>query len=406
MNALQQGGGAAAPAPAAADPPSAHLLPAGEPAGDFRLLGLIGEGASGIVYRADQPPSRRECAVREYLPAPLASRVAGTARVQPRSGAHAAAFDAGRLHFLDGARVLMRLNHPALAKVLARWEANGTAYQAMPVYEGPTLAQALARRAGPPDERELLGWLLPLLEALRLLHAQPCLHRGITPWNIVLAERGPVLLDLGGPGDAPPVSAAARGYAAPEVADGRAQAQGPWSDLYALAAVACEALTGRPPPPAAERTADDRLQPLSRLAGPACGAPLLATLDAALALRPEDRPRSATDFLQRLQGGPASQQPSWPREERHVAPAAVERTQPAVPSPQPPAAGRRDRGVVLVALVAALAGAALLWLWPAGREAAPPPAPHKTAPMAAVRPADALTFLGPASPGAGRRAGM
>lgn len=405
MNALQQGGGAAAPAPAAADPPSAHLLPAGEPAGDFRLLGLIGEGASGIVYRADQPPSRRECAVREYLPVPLASRVAGTERVQPRSGAHAAAFDAGRLHFLDGARVLMRLNHPALAKVLARWEANGTAYQAMPVYEGPTLAQALARRGGPSDEQELLGWLLPLLEALRLLHAQPCLHRGITPWNIVLAERGPVLLDLGGPGDAPPVSAAARRYAAPEVDGARMQEQGPWSDLYALAAVACEALTGHPPPPAAERMVDDRLQPLSRLAGPACGAPLLATLDAALALRPEDRPRSAADFLQRLQGGgPASQSPASPREALRIAPAAVAHAQPAVPSPS--AAGRRDRGVVLVALVAALAGAALLWLWPADRETAPPPAPHKSAPMAAARSGDDLTLLGPVSSGAGRRVGM
>jgi len=56
--------------------------------------------------------------------------------------------------------------------------------------------------------------------------------------------------------------------------------------------------------------------------------------------------------------------------------------------------------------IAALAGAALLWLWPADRETAPPPAPHKSAPMAAARSGDDLTLLGPVSSGAGRRVGM
>jgi len=398
MNALLSSGGAdAAFGPALGDPLPAHVLPVGTSLGDFRVLGLIGEGGAGIVYRADQPPSRRLCAVKEYLPALLASRVAGTARVAPKSAAHAAAFQAGRHRFLEEARLLMRFNHPALAKVLARWEANGTAYQAMPVYEGPTLAQALARRGRPVGEPELLGWLLPLLDALRMLHAQQCLHRDITPWNIVLTERGPVLLDLGGPGSGPPAPAFAddraaaqtvpmtRAYAALEM-QGRSPSsgQGPWSDLYALAAVAYGALTGHPPPPAAERVVEDRMPPLSRVAGPGYGAPLLAALDAALAVRPEQRPRSVADFLQRLEGGAAPPEPPFLRERRMPSPSlpAVPESVPAAEAPPSMAdeseaspaasAGSQGRRVVLAVAAAALFTAALLWLWPADRAAAPP----------------------------------
>ncbi|MCL6646120.1 MAG: hypothetical protein K6U88_14350, partial [Dehalococcoidia bacterium] len=57
-----------------------------------------------------------------------------------------------RPHDRETERLLAQFDHPALVKVFRFWAANGTAYMAMPLYEGGTLKQALRARGAPPDE--------------------------------------------------------------------------------------------------------------------------------------------------------------------------------------------------------------------------------------------------------------
>lgn len=282
--------------------------------GEFEIRGLIGVGGFGIVYRAFDHDLEREVAIKEYMPGLLATRTRDGA-VQARGRSHADTFDAGLRSFMNEARMLARFDHPALVKVFRYWEGNGTAYMVMPLYLGQTLSQALRQLSAPPDEAWLMGILVPLLGALDALHGQQIFHRDVSPDNILLLRNGrPVLLDFGAARQVisdrtqtltailKPNYAPIEQYA--EVANLR---QGPWTDLYALGAVVYASLTGKPPPPAAARTVQDELVPLADIAarlqaehGLRYSAAFLDAWQAALAVRPGDRPQSVRDLLQRL----------------------------------------------------------------------------------------------------------
>lgn len=295
---------------------SLHPLPEGARLLDYEIVGLIGEGGFGIVYLAYDATLERHVAIKEYLPATLASRASSQA-VMVKSQRHADAFGTGLRSFINEARLLARFDHPSLVKVLRFWEGNGTAYMVMPFYEGPTLAHALDTLGRPPTEEELLGWLRPLLHALSTLHSVHCYHRDIAPDNILLTPAGPLLLDFGaarrvvGQAVASPTVVIKPGYAPIEqYGDASALKQGPWTDLYALAGVVYAAITGAPPTPAVERWIDDRHKPLSRGTHAGYSAHFLEAIDAALALRPADRPASAAAFWKRL-NGPHATHASW-----------------------------------------------------------------------------------------------
>ena len=289
---------------------SLHPLPEGTRLLDYEIVGLIGEGGFGIVYLAYDATLERHVAIKEYLPAVLASRASSQA-VMVKSERHADAFRTGLRSFVNEARLLARFDHPSLVKVLRFWEGNGTAYMVMPFYEGPTLAHALQTLGRAPTEQELLGWLQPLLHALSTLHAVRCYHRDIAPDNILLTPAGPLLLDFGaarrvvGQAVAAPTVVIKPGYAPIEqYGEAPTLKQGPWTDIYALAGVVYAAIAGQPPLPAVERWIDDRLEPLSESARGQYSRHFLAAVDAALALRPADRPESAAVFWAQL-GGPA-----------------------------------------------------------------------------------------------------
>ena len=175
-----------------------HALPEGFRLFDYEIVGTIGENGSGIVYLAWDHVLEQHVAVREYLPGALAARDRASAAVVAKSKGQVAAFQAGLCSFVNQARMLARFEHPSLPRVLHFWEGNGTAYVAMPYYEGATLARALVELGGPPDEAQLCSWLRPLLDALGTLHASECVHGGIATHRILLTDEGPVLTAFGG----------------------------------------------------------------------------------------------------------------------------------------------------------------------------------------------------------------
>jgi hypothetical protein len=282
-------------------------LPVGHHIAGFDIEEVIGQGGFGIVYRAWDVALERHVAIKEYLPAALVTRATDSLHLTVHPGEATQAFGVGLSSFVNEARLLARFDHRALVKVFRFWEANGTAYMAMPFYRGPTLKTALDYLRRPPSERLVRKWLAPLLDALEILHAADCYHRDISPDNILLTADGPVLLDFGAArrviADRTQVlTTLLKPSFAPIEQYGSTGAQGPWTDLYALAGVVHYALTGRAPPPATVRVLNDPWLPLSGQAAlrTAYSAELLGAVDAALAVLPEGRPASVAAFRQRL----------------------------------------------------------------------------------------------------------
>ena len=289
-------------APAALGPVPRRPLDAGTRLRDYEITAATGAGSSSLVYLAWDHSLQRKVAVKEYHPGSLAARLDGSPAIVA-SARHVETFRAGLKRFVEEARLLARFDHPSLVKVYRFWEENGTAYMVMPFCDGPTLKTALAELGHVPGEAELRAWLKPVLNAVTVLHEGRTWHQNIGPDEIVLTSTGPVLLGFGaatratGGSDPASPSGLKPGFAAIELYGSEAATRrGPWTDLYALAAVVQAAITGEAPPAAPDRLNDDTLQPLGQVAAGLYGAGFLAAIDAALAVQPDRRPQDHEQF--------------------------------------------------------------------------------------------------------------
>jgi serine/threonine protein kinase len=300
---------AQAPTPEPSTHSSASALPIGTRLGEFEISRVLGAGGFGIVYLAVDHALQREVAIKEYMPASLAGRTE-TLHLSLHSQTDAATFALGLKSFVNEARLLARFDHPSLLKVLRFWEANGTAYMAMPVMRGSTWKDVRLALDGPPSEAWVLRMLLPLLGAIERLHAEGVYHRDISPDNIQIEANGnPVLLDFGAARHVISDKSLALttilkpAYAPIEqYAEQGSVKQGPWTDLYSLGATLHYVLLARPPVPATVRAVHDDPSPLTTLALPGCSDRFLRTIDWMLAPRPGDRPRSVADLRAALDG--------------------------------------------------------------------------------------------------------
>ena len=280
-----------------------YPLPAGTRLQEFVIERALGVGGFGIVYQAHDTLLSRTVAIKEYMPTSMATRNESLT-VTLRSSSFADDFETGKATFIDEARMLARFKHPALIEVFRFWEQNGTAYMATPFYNGHTLKELLRLKPGVPHEAELKLILMPVLDALEHMHGEQVYHRDISPENIMVTDDGtPILLDLGAARRIEEHNAQAftvlvkPGYAPIEqYAGDTANLQGAWTDLYGWAASAYFALAGKPPPPAASRVMNDSIIKLVNLKPAGYSHDFLAAIDAALAVRPDDRPQSVAEL--------------------------------------------------------------------------------------------------------------
>lgn len=277
---------------------SDDALPAGYRLHEFEIIEVVGVGGFSIVYLAQDLLLQRKVALKEYIPTSFAGRCADNS-VLVRSERHRETFELGMHSFINEGRLLASFDHPSLVKVYRFWEQNGTAYMAMPFYSGPTLKLFLTQTA-PPDETWLKHLLIPLLDALQIIHADHCYHRDIAPDNILLLgpQLQPLLLDFGAARRV--ISDATQaltvilkpGYAPIEqYAEVPSMKQGPWTDVYAVCAVLYRAITGRAPMASVGRLMRDELVPAASIAAGRYSPAFLAAIDRGLAVRPEDRPQ-------------------------------------------------------------------------------------------------------------------
>jgi serine/threonine-protein kinase len=202
--------------------------------GNFQILGRLGVGAMGVVYKARQLTVDRLVALK-MLPPRLARDPGFVERL------------------VREARVVAALNHPNIVQVLDVGEADGLYYFAMELVDGETLGQRI-RRLGRLPEKEALEIVRQTAAALDHAHAHGIIHRDVKPDNILLTKKGVAkLADLGlamqrseapagqsvGPTGTPL-------YMSPEQARG-GEAIDIRADIYSLGATLYHAVVGSPP---------------------------------------------------------------------------------------------------------------------------------------------------------------
>ena len=368
------------------------MLAPGSRLGRFEVSGVLGEGAMGVVYLAHDPHIDRPVALK-------------TLRPQAASGELASEL---KSRFLKEAKISGRLAHPNIVTIYEAGEDHGTIYIAMEYVEGESLTQWLSAHGDAPYAKRL-EIVRQVAAALEHAHARGVLHRDIKPGNVLVTKDGRAkVADFGigkllsGTGDLTRTGQmiGSPAYMSPEQIrgeklDGR-------SDLFSLAVVVYELLTGKRPFPGDSITTlvyqilhtepKDPLELRSDL--PPSTRDVLARL---LAKAPERRPADAAAFLREIG-----------RIETELT--ATDRTVPT-PAPRTPALGpvvlrpEADRmaappadtpvrhagpAYVLAAAVLLLAVAIFVWVWKSAipsreKTASPAPAPTAAATESAVR---------------------
>jgi WD40 repeat protein/tRNA A-37 threonylcarbamoyl transferase component Bud32 len=201
----------------------------------FEILGKLGEGGMGVVYKAWQNKLNRIVALKMLL---------------ARAGAH----PHKRARFQIEAKAVARLQHPHIVQIYDVGEQDGSPFLVLEFVEGGSLAQKLTGEPQPPQQAarlvETLAW------AMHHAHQRDIIHRDLKPGNVLLtADGSPKITDFGlaklleeegGLTKDLDVFGTAS-YMAPEQAAGRIHDIGPATDIYALGAVLYELLTGQPP---------------------------------------------------------------------------------------------------------------------------------------------------------------
>jgi serine/threonine protein kinase/Flp pilus assembly protein TadD len=202
--------------------------------GPYPVVGELGRGAAGIVYRARDASLGRDVALK------LLTSLENPVR---------------RERFRREALALAKLRHPNVVAIHHVGEHQGRAYMVLDLVEGETL-QARLRRDGPLPPLEAARLVARLARALHHVHARGVVHRDVKPDNVLLCAGEPLLTDFGLAKDLDADQAhlsrdgycmGTPGYWSPEQARGDVERIGPASDLYSLGATLYAALTGSPP---------------------------------------------------------------------------------------------------------------------------------------------------------------
>jgi Tol biopolymer transport system component len=220
-------------------------LDAGSKLGPYQILGQIGAGGMGEVYRAKDTRLERTVAVKVLPP-------------------HMAASPESRQRFEREAKTISQLSHPHICALYDVGREGETEYLVMELLEGETLSDRLAK--GPLPLEQTLRYGTEIADALDKAHRQGIVHRDLKPANVMLTKSGVKLFDFGlakAMAPAQPLSALTSGptvagapnvtqegtilgtfqYMAPEQLEGK-EADGR-TDIFAFGAVLYEMATGR-----------------------------------------------------------------------------------------------------------------------------------------------------------------
>ena len=245
--------------------------------GGYRVIKKVAAGGFGVVYSATDPDGQ-QVAIKEYLPASLASR--GPGELLPQVAPDKLSlYRLGLKSFFEEGRSLAQISHPSVVSVMNFFRENETVYMVMNYLEGGSLQDFIITARDLKQQKvfresTIRSLFDEILRGLRIVHQHKMLHLDIKPANIFITDDNKsVLIDFGAAREV--LSKEGNfirpmytpGFAAPEMYR-RDSAMGPWTDIYAIGACMYACMQGYPPNEAPQRTEKDRIAvALGRLRG-------------------------------------------------------------------------------------------------------------------------------------------
>jgi len=276
-------------------------LPPDTMIGGYRVVRKVAAGGFGVVYLAVDEEGQ-QVAVKEYLPASLATRAPGELLplVQPEK---LSLYRLGLKSFFEEGRSLAQISHPSVVSVMNFFRENETVYMVMNYLEGASLQEFIItardiKQTKVFRESTIRSLFDEILRGLRIVHQHKMLHLDIKPTNIFITDDNKsVLIDFGAAREV--LSKEGNfirpmytpGFAAPEMYR-RDTSMGPWTDIYAIGACIYACMQGFPPNEAPQRLENDRIAiALARLRG-VYSDNLIEVVEWCMSLDPLSRPQS------------------------------------------------------------------------------------------------------------------
>ncbi len=315
--------------------------------GKYHILGLLGKGGMGEVYKALQPDLDRHVAIKLMI-----------------AGEHASEEMIRR--FQREAQVAAKIQHPGIVQVYDFGSEGKLHYFVMELVEGRSLKQLIESRSVAPDQAVRIA--VAAARALHAAHERGIVHRDVKPGNIMIDSKGRVRVADFGLAKIADGKLTASGallgtpyYMSPEQAFGAPEEVTARSDIYGLGAVLYEMLTGRTPFTGATAMAVLRKLESEEPPAPGVSPAIDAIVLRALAKDPKKRFASAKEFADELA-------------------ARLTESAATVVQKQPDAPGGRRALVVAMAGGVLVVGAMLVWALRGGGK---PPEPEPPADAAA-----------------------
>lgn len=275
----------------------------------------------GVVYKAVDNDTSTFVVIKEYMPVTLCASRSSNGTLVPKEGSEVL-FKTTRMDFAELYRALQKMGKKrGLIEVKNVFEQNESVYAVFENTDGMSLADYLERRGNPLSAQEATNLLMPVMQAVALLHSQGVVHYGICPQNIRICSNGEA--KLGGYATMALRTAGGElksqlyeGYTAPEQYFVE-RFSGRFTDVYSMAAVLYYALTGVQPVSATERQSYDTLKP-ARVLNPALPAYLSGVLQAAMQIEPPNRLQTIAELIDSLQDSEKGKEIAHQTEEKRI----------------------------------------------------------------------------------------